>query len=307
MDDSQHLRRNLFWLGVAVVLAGIGALTGRAVLSAKARVTPIAAYLVPIDNDSRVKPAWWYSVRLNVPRPLRSGERVWIPAGTSIRLIHSDSGVVELVTGPTKLFLQQKRPSEPNTLVSPLPEIIAAAQAGPAARPQDSFFITSPVSKTRYLNPLITWTARDGITYDVAVGDSADPYVPVRKALGVRPPIALADLETPQRRQLGADRNYEIIIRETNAPTIAGAARFLTTTDAQLENQIPNTPADLIVEAATAIAKKPTRTGDAWLALSRLPPDWAQSELGVRVRLRVATDLGQSDELARALKDAAKP
>ena len=305
MPASLSTRRILLWFGVTVAIVVIGATAGLRVQQAKARHTPIAAYLVPIDNASVVKPAWWRSTRMSIPRPLPASERIQIPAGASVKLVRADSGVAELITGPAKLLLQQKLPAEPNFLISPLAEVIVAAQTNPV-RPPESFSITSPIGKTRYLNPLITWTARDGVSYDVAVADAADPYVPMRKVLGARPPIALADLETPQRRQLGADRNYEIIIREANASTIAGVARFLTATDAQAENQLPTTPAELIAEAANAMAKRPTRAGDAWLALSRLPPDWAASELGVRLRLQVAVELGLPGELASALKDATK-
>jgi len=305
MPSTLSARRISFWLVLAAVLIVAGAMVGRTILRSKARRTPVAAYLVPIDNTGRAKTAWWWSaLRLDVPRALHSGERVSIPAGSSVRLVHADSGAAELIAGPTKLFFQQKFPVETNTLVSPLAEVIASAKSSPP-QPSDSFVITSPVGKTRYLNPLITWTARDGVMYDIAVVDSADPNVPPRFARSIRPPIALADLQTPQRRQLGVDRNYEIIMREANAFRISGAARFLTATNAQLENQIPATPADLISEAAAAMAKKPYRTGDAWLALTRLPTDWARSELAVRLRLRVAIELGLADELARAQKDAA--
>jgi len=295
-------RRAIIWLGVTIVLVAAGALTGRSLVRAKADHTPVAAYLIPIDNNSRAKPAWWHSVHLDLPRPLRSGERLTIPAGSSLKLIHADSGAAELITGPTSLLLQQKLPSEPEALISPLPEILGAITE--PTRTDNTVIITSPVGMTRYLNPLITWTAREGISYDVAVADAADEFVPPRIARGVRPPLALADLETPQRRQLGVDRNYEILIREANASVIAAGVRLLTTTDAKVENQLPTTPAELIAEAAAAIAKKPMRTGDAWLALSRLPPDWAHSELGVRLRLRVATELGLADELDRTLTDA---
>jgi hypothetical protein len=256
-----------------------------------------------VGTESRVKLGWWQTIRLEVPRTLRAGENVAVPPGASVRLVHADSGVAEMVNGPARLLLQQKPPSETQALVSPLVEVIASIPTT-VAPPGGTFAVTSPVGMTRYLNPLITWTAREGMSYDVAVTDPADGFVPPRIARGVRPPIALADLQTPQRHQLGVDRNYEVVIREANATTIAGGARFLTTTNAQLENQIPSTPADLIVEAAAAMAKKPTRTGDAWLALSRLPPAWAQSELGVRLRLRVATELGMTDECSRALDDA---
>jgi len=296
-------RRLLIWLGLAVVLVAAGAVTGRAFWRRAMNRTPVAAYLVPIDNLSRIKPAWWHSFALKTPRALRSGERVSVPAGASLKLVHTDTGVAELVTGPAKCLLQIKLPVETNTLVSPLTEVLATLTS-PQPQPGSSA-ITSPVSVTRYLNPLVTWVAREGVLYDVAVADAADPFVPVRKASGVRPPIALADLETPQRHQLGIDRNYVVAVRETGSTTPAAGARFLTAANAELENKIPSAPTELIAEATAALAKKPYRTGDAWLALSRLPPDWLQSEPGVRLRLLVATELGLPDEFARARADAA--
>jgi hypothetical protein len=305
MPSTLSARRIIFWLVLASILAVAGEMVARTILRSKAHQAPVAAYLVPIDKTGRVKTTWWQPAQsLGLPHALRSGKRVSIPAGATVRIVHADSGEAELVAGPANLFFQQKLPVEIDTLVSPLTEVIASAKTS-LPQPADSFVITSPVGKTRYLNPLISWTAREGVKYDVAVADSADPNVPPRFARGIRPPIALADLQTPQRRQLGADRNYEIIMREANAATIAGAARFLTTTDAKLENKIPSAPADLISEAADAMEKKPYRTGDAWLALTRLPPAWARSELAVRLRLRVAIELGLTDELALAQKDAA--
>lgn len=302
MPSPLTTRRTMIWLGVALVLIAAGAVAGRAILRTKTARTPVAAYLVPIDNTSRVKPAWWHTAHLTTPRTVHSGERLTIPAGAHLTLIRADNGAVEPITGPTDLFLQQKYPSEPHAFVSPLTEIIEAVKTSPSN--EDAVIVTSPVGMTRYLNPLITWTTREGMTYDVAVADSADSLVPPRISRSVRPPITLAELETPQRRQLGVDRNYIVIVREANSTTIAGGARLLTTTDAQLQNQLPSTPAELIAEAVAALAKIPYRTGDAWLALSRLPTEWARSELGVRLRLRVATELGLTDELNLALADA---
>jgi len=112
MPTSLLARRIFLWLGLAVILVVAGALAGRVVLRAKAKHTPIAAYLVPIGNGERIKPAWWPSQRLDLPRPLAAGERMRIPAGTSVTLIHSDSGVAERVVGPANLFFQQKLPVE---------------------------------------------------------------------------------------------------------------------------------------------------------------------------------------------------
>ena len=302
MPSSISTRYPLLWLGLAIILATTTGITGRSIIRKKTLNTPIAAYLIPTDNTARIKFPWWPSTQLALPRALRSGERLTITAGTSLKLIHADTGVTELVTGPIQLFLQQKQPSETNALVSPLPEILSSINTKPGTG--NAIIITSPVGVTRYLNPLITWVARDDTTYDVAVTDPADAFVPPRVARGVRPPIALADLETPQRRQLGVDRNYILVIREANSSTIGGASRLLTTTNAQLKNQLPSSPADLIAEAATAMAKLPARTGDAWLALSRLPSDWIRSELGIRLRLRVSAELNYTEELNCALIDA---
>ena len=269
---------------------------------AKAKQTPTVAYLYALTPASRVKLTWWHSTPLATALPVRSGGMVRIPLGQRVGIIYPD-GRTDNVAGPVWLRFQQIKPAEPDLFTAPLADVSVVAQAI-AARPRDHSTITSPVGMTRYLNPLITWAAREGILYDVAVADAVDTNAPERTAFGVRPPIALADLQTPQRRQLGVDRNYQIGVREAGSSTILGAARFLTTTDAQLENQIPATPAELIVEAVAAMAKAPTRTGDAWLALSHLPPDWAQSELGVRLRLRVAAELGLPDELAQAQEEA---
>ena len=298
--SSPHnsVRRLIIWLTIAVVLATAGAVTGHAIWRRKMNRAPVAAYLVPIDSSSAIKVSGWRSAALNTPRPLHSGERFSVPREASLLAIHADTGLTERVTGPAKLMFQTKLPVETNLLVSPLTEVLAAAKT--PEHPPGTSAITSPFSVTRYLNPLITWVAREGILYDVAVADAADPYVPLRKADGVRPPIALADLTTPQRRQLGADRNYIVAVRESGSTTPAAGARFLTATNAELENQIPSNPAELLAEATAALAKKPFRTGDAWLALSRLPPEWLESEPAVRLRLLVATELGLPDDFARA-------
>jgi len=302
---AKNTRRFAIWILVAVLLAGLGAISALLLQRKKTLRTPVAAYLLPFDNDSRVQLSWWPAKKIDHPLTLHSGEPAVIPNGAKIKLVHADTGKTEDIAGPAKIILQQKLPNETESLTSPLEEVSSATKTIKLPQSSGPLF-TSPVGVTRYLNPLITWTAQDGKTYDIAVLDPADPYVPPRVATNIRPPVALADLETPQRRQLSFDRNYEIIIRESGTQLVAGEARFLTASDAQPENQLPTTPTDLIAEACAAMARKPYRTGDAWLALSHLPTDWAKSELGIRLRLRVATELFSSTELASANEDAAK-
>ena len=267
------------------------------------RRAPAVAYLVPIGGESRIRTWFWTERELSLPLTIRSGDAVKLPAGSRAMLVRPRTGAVTTVTGPLRIFFEEQAPDETNDLVSPLSEIQAKARA--RVDQAASFAITSPVGVTRFLNPTLCWTAQPGIRYDIAVADAADPYVPLRRADKVRPPISLAELETPQRRQLGTDRNYEILVREEASQGIAGIGRCLTLPDAKVEAQLPSTPEALVAEAVSAMAQKPYRTGDAWLALSHLSPAWRTSELGLRLRLCVAVELNLKSELLAALADGA--
>ncbi|MFT3781149.1 MAG: hypothetical protein QM790_03970 [Nibricoccus sp.] len=291
-------------LSTGLGLVALVAWTGYAQKKKQRVNRAICAYVVPIDDSSRVRLGWSFARKLAVPLAIGSGESVNVPAAASVRVLKPSSGESEIVSGPARLQYPAIAPSEPELLVSPLREVLQLAKEA-STRIPEKFTVTSPANKTRYLNPILTWTVREHVSYDVAVLDPGDPYVPARIATNIRPPLTLADLETPQQRQLAKDRNYELVVREAGASTILGGARFLTTPDALVENQIPTTPSDLLAEATAAMARRPSRTGDAWLALSRLPPDWSKTEPAVRLRLRVAMELGLADELESALRDAA--
>lgn len=301
---AKTARRTLLWILVAVLLAGLGVITGFSLHRKKTLRAPVAAYLLPIDNDSRVKLSWWPAKKISQPLTLHSGEPAVIPNGAKLKLVHADTGKTEDIVGPAKIVLQQKPPSETDILTSPFDEVYMQKVEPPPA--DLALVVTSPAGVTRYLNPLID--CENGTPpFDVLVIDPANPDVPPRIAKNIRLPIQLAALETPQRRHLAFDRNYEIYIRESGDRNIKkGGTRCLTASDAQLENQVPSTPLDLMSEACAAMAKKPYRTGDAWLALSRLPPEWAKSELGVRLRLLVGAELLSAPQIEAARTDAAK-
>lgn len=299
-------RRSLPWLLAGLFILG-GAVFGILIFKAtqrKLRHKPIAAYLIPVDSTSRAQTAWWHAKQLTLPLAIRSGELVTIPAGSKVEVVNATTGEAGIVSGPASLLLQQKLPDEPEALISPFEEV--AQKYARSAHADRSIIITSPVGVTHYLNPLISWEAAKGKTYDIAVLDAADEMVPARTARSVKPPIALSELETPQQRLLGVDRNYTIVIRESGTEEIRGGARFLTAIKAKLENRLPATPADLMAEAIAATAHKPYRSGDAWLALAHLPPDWRKSELGVRIRLCIAAELMSPAEIDSANEDAGK-
>jgi hypothetical protein len=157
---------------------------------------------------------------------------------------------------------------------------------------------------TRFTTPEIMWIAKANVLYDVAVADPADEAAPARKLRGVKPPVKLEQLESTMRPELTVDRIYLVVVRESAQPDVFGAERFLTADSAE-RGQLPGTPGELMAEAVRALSKTPARTGDAWLALSRLPPPWQNSELGVRLRAQAASKLGDEQLLAE-IKSAVK-
>lgn len=261
------------------------------------------AFLLATDAMSRAQTDRWWATRLLTCRAIGADRTIKIPANSTVKIVYAD-GHSESVVGPKRIQLSAASPpDELDYLRSPLPFVLVQAKLAdnPAAH---GITVTSPVGVTRFLNPTLLWTARDGATYNVAVHDPTEPQAPARIAERVRPPIALAQLATPQSHQLIADRIYEAIVVTADDNTVAGGTRFLTTADATSDATLPSTPADLLAEAAAAMAKTPTRTGDAWIALQHLPAEWHACELAVRLRLRIAAELGLSDEFTAAQTDA---
>lgn len=299
-----HPHRFFVWIVVTILLAAAcGVLVIRSKRKAILR-TPVAAYLLPVDSNSRVKLSWWSARKLTAPVTLHAAEPLSIPNGSAVKLVHASSGDSEIITGPAKIVLQQKLPNETNALVSPFDQVFKDHLNAP--REDKNIIINTPVGVTRYLNPVIAWENGQP-PFDVAVVDPSDPDIPPRVAQNVTGPVRLAELETPQRRQLAFDRNYEVLVRTSSeSGRILGHARVLTLPEARLENDLPTEPADLMAEACAAMAKKPYRTGDAWLALSRLPADWSKSELGIRLRMLVSAQLYSPSQIEESKADAAK-
>jgi hypothetical protein len=266
---------------------------------------PVVAYVLPVPSAYLISSGWLGTKSISVPVAMRPGKTMRLSEGSRVTVLDTSTGASTIAHDHLQPAPPQKLPTEVNFFVSPLHEIIAEAKSAltKTARP---FVVTSPANVTRYLNPTLDWVARPGASYNVAVLDQADSMIPPRLAERVKPPIALSSLSTPQRRQLGADRNYTIVIEDADAPAIHCFARVLTATDATLQTTPPETPEECFLEAFQAMVKRPYRTGDAWLALSKLPADWAQSEPGIRVRMAVAMDLGHKEALEQAVADAEK-
>jgi hypothetical protein len=242
--------------------------------------------------------------RIETARSFESGETLRVPAGSRVRLVWPD-GRSEDVSGPAKIPVppvERRGEAKDQFLSAPLVELLSLEPTGSSVSVGD-VRIVSPAGVTRFTNPVIDWLARPGVDYDLAVIDPADELAPPRVALRVRPPIRFDQLGGALKRTLQRDRLYEVLIREADSERMLGRARFLVEREAT-EESLPTAPEDLLREAAAAMAKKPTRTGDAWRALQALPAEWAKSGLALRLRLRVAAELGLEESFAQA-KDAA--
>jgi hypothetical protein len=252
-----------------------------------------AAFLVPADDASFEQLARRGAGWDVVP----SGRHVSLPDGVRAHRVPVGGGTRTTLTGPAKLSHEAPPPPDKfDALASPLPDLAAWTYSGKTER-AGTVHVTSPFGVTRFTAPEIDWVAADGINYDVVVVDLDDPDVRWA-AVRVRPPLAFAKLESVRgARELRADRLYAVAVREAGSDIEVGLMRFLVTADADATPP-PGPPDVLLLEAASAMAKKPTRTGDAWLALSRLPEKWAGLELALRLRLLVAAELGLADEVA---------
>ena len=261
------------------------------------------AYVIALDAEDRAAEDWRPAKAVETVRAFAAGATVRIPEGSRVCIVYADGRVEE--TGATKVTLPSV--AEPgreweNFLALSLKELVAMASPARSATSGDVHLV-SPVGVTRFTQPELSWIARPGTDYDVGIVDPADPMAPPRLLEKTRPPVAFSQLESPQKRGLQKDRLYEVHVRETGSTLMVGLARILVAEDAT-DAKLPAEPRALLREAVAAMAVKPTRTGDAWLALSRLPEAWAATELAVRLRMRVAGELGLDKEFARAQAEA---
>jgi hypothetical protein len=264
--------------------------------------TAPTVYLLSVDRTSRVRSGWRTQPLENV-LALQAGQVAKVPKGSAVRALYIADGRSEAINAPGEISAPTNpMPDEPDFLRSPLREVVGLTLP-PASVTAGSIRVRTPAGVTRFTKPMIDWVAKKDVQYDLALLDPGDPAAPPRVAQNVRPPLSVAALETTMRRELNRDRLYELIVREAGSTTVFGGARFLTSAQAD-GGVLPETPTELLGEALAAMAKKPTRTGDAWLALAKLPAGWRETELAVRLRLFVAAELGLAEEFAEAKASA---
>lgn len=257
-----------------------------------ARQRPLGAYVMPLGEAARVS-GWGWPRTIASPTGVPGGVHLELSEGSSVAVVAFDGGV-QRVTGPARIFIPPTPAKPVSVLGAPEAELKASAdEAAAAFPPHHGLRVTSPVGVTRYLNPVISWVAKEGVLYDVALVDPADEAAPPRVLRGARPPVALDALEGPQAPRLPADRIFAVLVRESVNREVVGISRFLTREDATLGSP-PPAAVERVLEAVDAMKSVPSRTGDAWLALQELPPAWAASPLVRRLRLVIDGQLGLS-------------
>ncbi|MDF9833396.1 hypothetical protein M2103_001620 [Ereboglobus sp. PH5-5] len=304
LTPEERRRRRIIRLAaagfvVAVVFAGVAVSFFMRVWNKEPELVMPAAYLVSTGGATTVR-VDGKNIPFETTLAVPSGSAIDVPARANIIVVHPGDASSKKIKGPETLRPEPAREPKKDAvdfLVSPREILITARYGGPRES-TGRVLVTSPFGVTRFTNPTITWEPRPGVRYDVAVVDPADPVAPPRVAINVLPPLRIDQLETTQDRVLRADRIYNVIVREAGSETQVGAMRFLVSPGAT-DASLPLAPADLVMEAIDALWSKPARMGDGWLALSRLPADWAESELVLRLRMRAAAELGLFDEIEK--------
>ena len=305
MTPAERRRKRLLVLGAVVVVALLALVitairTAPAIshyLQKRAQPVPPVAYLVAFAPNTRVS-LNGKDTPLGNSLAVLANTTITLPEGVRAAVVFPKDGRIETLAGPATL--RPETPPQPDDdsldfFISPREKLVAAHYNGPHET-TGRVLVTSPFGLTRYTNPIITWEPRPGVRYDIAVVDPSDPESPPRVALNMLPPVRVDQLDTTQERILTTDRIYNVIIREVGSETQIGGMRFLVAPDAT-GAALPIAPAELLLEAVRALTARPSRTGDGWLALSRLPADWAGTELALRLRMRAAAELGLFDEI----------
>lgn len=293
--------RAALWVLLAVLALAAG--VGLAKFSQRRALKAIpAAYLIALDDDTRVR-LRWKTRRVQPTLTLTGPNAPSVPEGKKVVVVYPN-GKTQVITGPQRIqFSTSEQASsakeQTDFLSASRADLLAQTIASAEDVSQGTIRITSPVGVTRFSNPEISWTAKEGVKYDVALIDPADEVSPPRVAKDVRPPLHVSDLQSPMKPELPADRIQGVLVRIAGATEIGGGDRFLVSADAT-NAELPKEPADLLVEAINALAQKPARTGDAWTAISHLPENWKHNQLVARVRVKLALELGLPDELAAA-------
>lgn len=162
-------------------------------------------------------------------------------------------------------------------------------------RSGQSIPVYSPVGFTANLTPMILWKSEPGKSYDLSIMDEFSTAAPLRRA-GVVSPVEFTNAWPG--RTLAKDGLYRLRIAENGKPLTTTELTFRTLP--QPGETLPADPADKLVAAYEILTANPSRLGDALGALVSLPPEFADSDLALRLKLFAFGQLGYQEDFESA-------
>jgi hypothetical protein len=152
--------------------------------------------------------------------------------------------------------------------------------------------VYSPVGFTADSTPTIMWKALPGKTYVVAITDELNPASSPLLSMGAVSPLAFTNAW--EGRTLSPDGLYRLRISENGKPLTATELTFriLSLTNVT----IPSQPAAKLIAAQQMLAANPSRISDALVILLTLPPDLANSDRALRLKLFAFGQLGYAED-----------
>jgi len=230
---------------------------------------------------------------------LRSTDELRLAPAVQVTLLTRTGAV--MIAGPLNAAIAKLAPrlatisseSKPDTLClalfQPVPELRTAGLLV-TMRNGQGIPLYSPAGATANLTPPILWKNRPDATYDIIIIDEFDSKTPPWRVSGVTSPVEFANVPAWKARPLAKDGLYRLRLSETGRPLTACDYTFRTTADAT-GNAAP-APAAPIADTVQILTAESSRVGDALALLLRLPPEQADTELALRLKLLLFGQLG---------------
>jgi len=245
---------------------------------------------------------------------LRAGDQIQLPSESEATVIAPDGDV--RLRGPrttTALDLAAEvrasnrltnQPGQASALqlalFQPVPELLKSGLLV-TTRSAQSIPLYSPNGATASMTPLILWKAEPGKTYDLQITDEFDSATPPWTVSAATPPVEFAKVEAWKGRTLARDGLYRLRISETGRPLTTCEYTFRTMKDGGAPSLGATT--NPLHEVLRILTTAPSCVGDALAILLTLPPELAESELSLRLKLMVFGQLGQQDDFDGVISD----
>ncbi len=303
---------NNLWL-LAASFALLGCLAGALLFSN--RPTPhqakvgIDAYLLPVLGQADVRRAG-EPVQLPGFAPLHLSDEIFL-ASNSLAGLMTSNGLVVLhgpLNAPIGTVLKNQSGPKPNSwstewrtaLFSPRSELLAASLLV-TMRSSEAIPVYSPVGATANLTPLVHWKSAPGKRYDLVITDELKPATPPWRVSGVSSPVDFSSVDAWKGRPLVGDGLYRLRLSETGQPLTSSEYTFRTLSGATALTF--SSPRERFLGAAQRLNSDPACIGDALAALLTLPPDLANSDLALRLKLLLFGQLGYQADYERTTMD----